>query len=94
MFGLLRILPLLGYLLLALMTNTQANNFLYPGHPGDSNDYSLDPIFPLGSTQHLQWNTDFSSYNITLWQQSKTGGSAIAGAIIYGALTEAFNVLH
>ncbi|KAF2494768.1 hypothetical protein BU16DRAFT_527754 [Lophium mytilinum] len=83
MFGRVKAVPILVPLFFAIAISAESNFWLFPGRAGDSNDYSLDPIFPLSSTQRLQWNTDFDTYNLTLWQQSSPGGAATSGAIIY-----------
>lgn len=72
--------------LVALCCNSVAE-FLYPGPMGESFDYVHGvPLWELGLNQTLKWKTDFTVYDIALWQQNiaNPGGGDFSGPVIYG----------
>lgn len=72
--------------LVAFCCNSVAE-FLYPGPMGESFDYVHGvPLWELGLNQTLKWKTDFTVYDIALWQQNiaNPGGGDFSGPVIYG----------
>ena len=70
--------------LVCLLVDGQ-NTFVNPPSFLKGSDYSQNDVWSLGSSQLVQWSTDFPSYNIVLWQENRTEASgAVAGTSIFG----------
>jgi len=56
--------------LLAGLTASQSNDgtFYNPPQSGPVNDYSQNPIYPVGSTVQIRWTVSWDRISLTLWQ--------------------------
>ncbi|KAK1985711.1 hypothetical protein LZ30DRAFT_778833 [Colletotrichum cereale] len=63
--------PLL-LLLLAARGTLAENRFRRPPGPGPTGDFRDNPVYALGSQLDLQWETDFESVDLLVWQESDT----------------------
>ncbi|TDZ21425.1 hypothetical protein Cob_v005579 [Colletotrichum orbiculare MAFF 240422] len=61
-------LPILGQVL-------AANRFLRPPSPGPMEDFRDNPVYTLGDTVDLRWETSFAAVDVMLWQQQPRGSS-------------------
>ena len=59
------------------------NLFIFPTAPGPNNNFVADLSWTLGSTQDIQWSTNFDSYYIALFQQINDPASGIQLRTIY-----------
>ena len=57
--------------------------FIYPTAPGPNNNFVADLLWPVGSTQKIQWSTTISSYYIALFQQHVEASSGQQLQTIY-----------
>ncbi|OHW99299.1 hypothetical protein CSPAE12_02001 [Colletotrichum incanum] len=62
--------PLVTYLLLAVRSARAENRFRRPPGPGPAGDFRDNPSYTLGSQLDLQWETDFESIDLLIWQEA------------------------
>ncbi|GKT66409.1 hypothetical protein ColTof4_03901 [Colletotrichum tofieldiae] len=61
---------LVTYLLLAARCARAENRFRRPPGPGPAGDFRDNPSYALGSQLDLQWETDFESIDLLIWQEA------------------------
>ncbi len=47
----------------------EQNFFENPSVPGPNQAFSANPTWRIGSTQTIQWKTNYENYTMNLWQQ-------------------------
>ena len=60
-----------GLLLPALVYSQDQKNgtfFNPPDESGDTGDFSTNPVYKIGDTLQVRWQTDFTNISLVLWQ--------------------------
>lgn len=72
----MRIQLLLFGLLPRIVFSAITNEFINPPPPGEAADYSTNLIWPLDSTQTIQWTSTYETYELWIYQDNGNGNGS------------------
>jgi hypothetical protein len=76
-------------LLLLVPVSTLASNiFFNPPRRGPDAYYTANQVWPIGSTQRIEWNVEFSSYPLILVQENADNDGARKLGTLVGTSTD------